>query len=212
MPAVKIKICGITNYKDAAAAVEMGADFLGFNFYPKSPRYIPAEDAAKIISKLPAFVDIVGVFVNALLEQIQKAIGRCQLNWVQLHGDEDPQFCGSLHSINVRTIKAIRAKDRQAVQQAQKYFSDAVLLDAFDPEKYGGTGKTFDWSIMGHFDKPVFLAGGINPDNVSEAARLDVYAIDVCSGIESEPGKKDYKKMEKLFKNLRQILKEEISL
>ncbi len=203
MLTVKVKICGITNYKDAAAAVEMGADLLGFNFYPKSPRYIPADEAAKIISRLPAFVDIVGVFVNASFEQIQKVTGRCQLNWVQLHGDEDPAFCKSLLKLNTRIIKAIHIKDQKDIQQAENYLSDAILLDAFDSKKYGGTGKTFDWNIIGYTSKRIFLAGGINPDNAAAAARLDIYAVDVCSGIESEPGKKDHKKMSKLFENIR---------
>jgi len=205
MLTVKVKICGITNYKDAAAAVEMGADLLGFNFYPKSPRYIPADDAAKIISKLPAFVDTVGVFVNASLEQIRKVTDCCQLNWVQLHGDEDPQFCRSLLKLNTAVIKAIRIKDQKDIQQAENYLSDAVLLDSFDSKRYGGTGKTFDWNFISHTNKRIFLAGGINPENAAAAAMLNVYAIDVCSGIESEPGKKDHKKMSKLFENIRRL-------
>ena len=205
MLTVKVKICGITNYKDAAAAVEMGADLLGFNFYPKSPRYIPADDAAKIISKLPAFVDTVGVFVNASLEQIRKVTDCCQLNWVQLHGDEDPQFCRSLLKLNTAVIKAIRIKDQKDIQQAENYLSDAVLLDSFDSKRYGGTGKTFDWNFISHTNKRIFLAGGINPENAAAAAMLNVYAIDVCSGIESEPGKKDHKKMKSLFENIRHL-------
>jgi phosphoribosylanthranilate isomerase len=203
MLTVKIKICGLTNYKDAAAAVEMGADLLGFNFYPKSPRYIPADDAAKIISKLPAFVDTVGVFVNAPLEQIRKTASQCQLNWVQLHGDEDPAFCKSLFKLNAGIIKAIRIKDQKDIQQVEDYISDAVLLDSFDSKRYGGTGKTFDWNFICHTSKRIFLAGGITPENAAAAVMLNVYAIDVCSGVESEPGKKDHKKMSKLFENIR---------
>jgi len=202
---VKVKICGITNYEDAAAAVDMGADLLGFNFYPKSPRFVPPEKASEIISKLPAFIDIVGVFVNASFEQIRETIDLCQLNWVQLHGDEDPQFCNSFLSLDVKTMKALRVKDQNDIQQAENYFTDAILLDAFHPEKYGGTGLTFDWNIVGHIGKRVFLAGGINPDNASEAIKLGVYGIDVCSGIEAEPGKKDHKKMKKLFENIRHL-------
>jgi len=203
MLTVKIKICGITNHRDAAAAVEMGADLLGFNFYPKSPRYISADDAARIISKLPAFVDTVGVFVNASPEQIRKATDCCQLNWVQLHGDEDPAFCKSLLKLNTGIIKAIRIKNQKDIQQAEDYISDAVLLDSFDSKRYGGTGKTFDWNIIGYINKRIFLAGGITPENAAAAAMLNVYAIDVCSGVESEPGKKDHKKMSKLFENIR---------
>lgn len=202
---VKVKICGFTNYEDAAAAMEMGADLLGFNFYPKSPRYILPEKAAQIIGKLPAFIDIVGVFVNSSLEEIRDTIDLCRLSWVQLHGDESPQFCRGLLSHNVRTIKAIRVKDQSDIDRAESYFTDAVLLDTFDPQKYGGTGLTFDWNIIGHITKRVFLAGGINPDNVAQALKLGIYGIDVCSGIEAQPGKKDHQKMRKLFDNIRHI-------
>jgi len=200
---VKVKICGITNLEDARAAMDMGADLLGFNFYPKSPRFVTPHSAADIINKLPAFIDIAGVFVDASLEQIQETISQCQLNWVQLHGDEDPQFCELLLSHNVKTMKAIRVKDQSDIQKAENYFTDAILLDAFHPEKYGGTGLTFDWNIVGHIGKRVFLAGGINPDNAVKAIELGVYGIDICSGVEAEPGKKDHKK--KLFENIRHL-------
>ena len=202
---VKVKICGLTNYLDAAAAVDMGADLLGFNFYPKSPRFITPEQAAQIINKLPAFIHVAGVFVNASLDQIKEAISECNLDWVQLHGDESPEFCESLRSINVRTMKAIRVKDQEDIERAESFFTDAVLLDAFDPEKYGGTGLTFDWNIIGHINKRIFLAGGINPDNVAAAIELGVYGIDVCSGIEARPGKKDHRKMRKLFENIQHL-------
>lgn len=202
---VKVKICGITNYEDAIAAVNMGADLLGFNFYPKSPRFIPPEKATQIINKLPGFIDIAGVFVNATLEQIQEIITQCQLDWIQLHGDESPQFCQSFLSLNVKTMKALRIKDQDDISQAENYFTDAILLDAYHPEKYGGTGLTFDWNIIGHIGKRVFLAGGINPHNVAEAVKLGVYGIDVCSGIEAKPGKKDHQKMKELFENIRHL-------
>ena len=202
---VKVKICGITNYQDAAAAMDMGADLLGFNFYPKSPRFIAPEKARGIINKLPGFIDIVGVFVNAPFEQIQETISQCQLDWVQLHGDESPQFCRLFLSVNVKTMKALRVKEQRDIQQAENYFTDAILLDAFDPKKYGGTGISFDWNIVGHINKRVFLAGGINPDNAVSAVELGVYGIDVCSGIEAEPGKKDHKKMKKIFENIRHL-------
>jgi phosphoribosylanthranilate isomerase len=202
---VKVKICGITNYEDAVAALDMGADLLGFNFYSKSPRFIPPEKASRIINKLPAFIDIAGVFVNESIEQIQETKNLCQLDWVQLHGDEDPEFCKQFLSHNVKVMKAIRVKKQSDIQQAEGYFTDAILLDAFDPEKYGGTGLSFDWNIIGHIGKRVFLAGGINPDNAAEAAELGVYGIDVCSGIEAEAGKKDHKKMKQLFENIRHL-------
>jgi phosphoribosylanthranilate isomerase len=199
----KVKICGITNYEDAVAALDMGADLLGFNFYPESPRYLTMEKAASIINKLPGFVDTAGVFVNATIEQIHDINNCCQLNWVQLHGDEDPEFCRLLLYHSVKTMKAIRVKDAKDIERVDDFFTDAVLLDAFNPEKYGGTGLTFDWNIIGHIGKRVFLAGGINPGNVAKAVELGVYGIDVCSGIESEPGKKDHGKMKKLFDNIK---------
>ncbi len=202
---VKVKICGITNYEDAAAALDMGADLLGFNFYPKSPRFVTLEKAMEIIKELPAFVDIAGVFVNESIEKIHETQNLCQLDWVQLHGDEAPDFCKQFLSHNVKVMKAIRVKKQSDIQQAEDYFTDAILLDAFDPEKYGGTGLSFDWNIIGHIGKRVFLAGGINPDNAAQAAELGVYGIDVCSGIEAEPGKKDQKKMKKLFANIRHL-------
>jgi phosphoribosylanthranilate isomerase len=202
---VKVKICGITNYRDAAAAADMGADLLGFNFYPKSPRFVTPQEAAQIINKLPAFIHVAGVFVNASLDHIKDVIGECNLDWVQLHGDESPKFCDSLRSLNVRTMKAIRVKSQTDIEKAERFFTDALLLDAFDPKKYGGTGLKFDWNIIGHINKRVFLAGGINPDNVEAAIELGVYGIDVCSGIEARPGKKDIRKMRKLFKNIQQI-------
>ncbi|MHC4753497.1 MAG: phosphoribosylanthranilate isomerase [Planctomycetota bacterium] len=202
---VKVKICGITNYQDAATAVDMGADILGFNFYSKSPRYIAPGKAAKIINKLPAFIDTAGVFVDESIERIHETKDLCQLDWVQLHGDEDPEFCREFLSHNVRIMKAIRVKDRADIERVDSFFTDAILLDAFDPKKYGGTSLTFDWNIIGHIDKRIFLAGGINPDNAVEAVKLGVYGIDVCSGIEAEPGKKDHKKMKKLFENIRHL-------
>ncbi|MHC4623520.1 MAG: phosphoribosylanthranilate isomerase [Planctomycetota bacterium] len=202
---VKVKICGITNYEDAQASIDLGADLLGFNFYPKSPRYIGPARAMKIINKLPGFIDIAGVFVNATLERIREAISMCQLNWVQLHGDESPEFCESFRSLNVKTMKALRVKDQSDIEKAEDYFTDAILLDAFDPEKYGGTGLTFDWNIVGHIGKRVFLAGGINPGNAARAIELGVYGIDICSGIEAAPGKKDHRKMKKLFENIRHL-------
>lgn len=202
---VKVKICGITNLDDAQAAAEMGADLLGFNFYPQSPRYIKPKDAVNIIERFPSIVDIVGVFVNSSFEQIQQTISDALLNWVQLHGDETPQFCQSFLSLNVKTMKALRVKAAEDIEKAESYFTDAVLLDAYHPEKYGGTGTTFDWNILGHINKRVFLAGGINPDNARAAIELGVYGIDVCSGIEAEPGKKDHKKMQRLFENIRDL-------
>lgn len=202
---VKVKICGLTNYEDAAAAINMGADLLGFNFYPKSPRYITPEKAAEIIRKLPAFTDIVGVFVNEPIEKIHETREMCHLDWVQLHGDEDPEFCNQFRSHDVKIMKAIRVKDQKDVESAENFFTDAILLDAFNPKKYGGTGVSFDWNIIGHIKKRIFLAGGINPSNAAKAVELGVYGIDICSGIEARPGKKDKRLMKKLFASIHHL-------
>jgi len=202
---VKVKICGITNYEDAAAAMDMGADLLGFNFFPESPRFVTPEEAGDMVDRLPAFIDTAGIFVNAPIDQIRETTDVCPLDWIQLHGDETPEFCRSLMLHNVKTMKAIRVRDQEDVERADAFFTDAVLLDAFCPDKYGGTGATFDWNVIGHMGKRVFLAGGINPDNAAAAVELGVYGIDVCSGIEAEPGKKDHNKMKKLFDNIRHL-------
>jgi len=201
----KVKICGITNYDDGLAAMEMGADLLGFNFFSGSPRYITPAEATRIISKLPAFIDVAGVFVNSSLEETRQIASECQLDWIQLHGDENVEFCRWLAYDSVKTMKAIRVKDAEDLERVDEYSTDAVVLDAYDPRKYGGTGLTFDWNIIGHICKRIFLAGGINPDNAVAAVELGVYGIDVCSGIESEPGKKDHKKMKQLFDNIHHL-------
>jgi phosphoribosylanthranilate isomerase len=201
----KVKICGITNYEDAVAATEMGADLLGFNFYPQSPRYIAPAKAAEIVKRLPAFIDVSGVFVNSTLEEIREIAGMCQLDWIQLHGDENTDFCKWLAYDSVKTMKALRVKDADDLQRVDNYFTDAVLLDTYNPNRYGGTGLTFDWNIIGHIAKRVFLAGGITPDNAAAAVGLGVYGIDVCSGVETEPGRKDHKKMKALFESIRHL-------
>jgi phosphoribosylanthranilate isomerase len=201
----KVKICGLTNYEDAAAAIEMGADLLGFNFYPKSPRYIQPAQAATIIRRLPAFIDVAGIFVNSPIEQIREIASLCQLDWIQLHGEEDPEFCRWLAYDIVKVMKALRVREAGDLQQVDEYSTDAILLDAYDPKKHGGTGLTFDWNIIGHIGRRVFLAGGINPTNAVAAVELGVYGIDVCSGVEARPGKKDHKKMKALFDNIRHL-------
>lgn len=206
MVLVKVKVCGITNVDDALAAIDMGADILGFNFYPPSPRYITGADAIKVIDKLPTFIETAGVFVNSDYNEI-KAIDRDGiLNWAQLHGDETPEFCDSLKWLNLKTIKAIRVKTARDIRKAELYPTDAILFDGYHVDLYGGTGKTFDWSMLGHINNRVFLAGGLNCDNAAKAIAVGVYGIDVCSGIESKPGKKDHKKMKKFFDNIRHLV------
>ncbi len=201
----KVKICGLTNYEDAAAAMEMGADLLGFNFCPKSPRYVRPEKVVAIVHKLPAFVDVVGIFVNSTIEHVREVASQCQLDWIQLHGEESPEFCRWLTYDTAKLMKALRVKDAGDLQQVDNYSTDAILLDAYDPKRHGGTGLTFDWNIVGHIGKRIFLAGGINPSNAAAAVELGVYGIDVCSGVEAEPGKKDHKKMKALFDSIKYL-------
>ncbi|MCE5186934.1 MAG: phosphoribosylanthranilate isomerase [Planctomycetaceae bacterium] len=196
---VKIKVCGITNMEDAQAAIDMGADILGFNFYARSPRYIEPAAAMEIIRKLPAFVDTSGVFVNVPLRDIHHMTNSGMFNWVQFHGDETPDFCRQFRHWNIRTVKAVRVQSEDSIRRALEYPTYALLLDAYDSTLYGGTGKTFDWSLIKHFPRRVFIAGGITPENVSKALESGAYGIDICSGIESRPGKKDHKKMKRLF-------------
>jgi len=206
MQNVKVKICGITNLEDARAAVEVGADMLGFNFYPESPRYLRVEQAIQILDEIPTFVDTVGVFVNPTAEQIKEITSYGFLNWIQLHGDEAPAFCDTLNWFHVRTIKAIRVQAASDVERMEEYHTDAVLLDAYNGKLYGGTGEAFDWSLIGDINnRRIFVAGGITPENAADAVRLGVYGIDVCSGIESEPGKKDHEKLRRLLENIRHL-------
>jgi len=196
---VKVKVCGITNAEDAKAAVDMGADILGFNFYDKSPRYVTVEKAAHLALQVPAIVSLAGVFVNAEPSFIREAGRECHLDWIQLHGDESPEFCAGFMSDTPNIMKAVRVKTREDIERASQYATDAILLDAFREDLYGGTGETFDWSLLTHSGQRIFLAGGITPENAKEAAKQGVYALDICSGIESEPGKKCHEKMRRFF-------------
>jgi phosphoribosylanthranilate isomerase len=205
MHTIKVKICGITNLDDAVAAVDMGADMLGFNFYEKSPRYIKPKKAEKIINSLPGFVETVGLFVDAPIENIHKIGGEGWMNWAQLHGDQSPEFCDKLNEHHVKTMKAIRVRTPMDIRQAEKFHTDAILLDAWHQDKYGGTGQRFDWSFLEDTNVDYFLAGGINSDNIEEALKLGVYGVDICSGVESSPGKKDHKKMQKIFDKINQF-------
>jgi phosphoribosylanthranilate isomerase len=205
MLVTKVKICGVTCVEDAVGAMHMGADIIGFNFFQPSPRYLTIERAAQVAMQLSAYVNLAGVFVNASHETIRAAIKACHLDWVQLHGDESPDFCAEFRTDEVKIMKAVRVKGEQDIEATQDYSVDAVLLDAFHPEKYGGTGLTFDWNLIQRTDKRVFLAGGIHPDNAAQAVDLGVYGIDVCSGVESQPGRKDHAKMQALFDNIRHL-------
>ncbi len=205
---VKVKICGITNWADARCACSAGAHFLGFNFYRGSLRYIDPKRARSIVQRLPKDVASVGVFVNEpekTLVQIADLVG---LTYLQLHGDETPALVSRLRRTlgTVKIIKAVRVRRATDIRKA-KCFNDAsaILLDGFDGRWRGGTGRSFEWSLAagsnGH--QRIFLAGGLTPENVAEAIRVvHPYAVDVCSGVESSPGKKDPRKIESLMRNV----------
>ena len=200
---VKVKICGMTNLKDVKVAVDGGVDAVGFIFYKKSPRSVTMQAVREIVLELPPFVDSVGVFVNETAEQINKIADHCKLDRVQLHGDESPAFC---KKIRRRVIKAIRIKDIQSLKKLSDYPVSSFLLDTFSEDQYGGTGKVFDWNLAYPAKKygPIILAGGLTPINVHQAIqRIQPYGVDVCSGVESQPGIKDHKKMKAFLKNVK---------
>jgi len=188
---VRIKICGITNLEDALVAVEAGADALGFVFFQGSSRHISPEQATEVIRHLPPFVQTVGLFVNEELATVNVTADRCGLDIVQLHGEESSDYCAG---VKRRVIKAFRVKDASVLDEMAHYHVAACLLDAWSPTAHGGTGTTFNWEIAARaaLSQRIILAGGLVPDNVAEAvARVNPYAVDVSSGVESAPGKKD---------------------
>ncbi len=192
----RVKICGITNLADARAAIEAGADALGLNFYEQSPRFLTVDAAAGISKQLPPFVMRVGVFVNAPEALVLRAIADCGLSFLQFHGDEPPEFCAQF---GLMSMKAFRIRDAASLSELPKYQTDAWLLDAYSPEARGGTGEKFNWNLAFEaqkLGKPIFLAGGLTPENVAEAVRkVRPFGVDVASGVENAPGKKDHQKI-----------------
>lgn len=203
---VKVKICGITNWSDARGAVEAGADFLGFNFYRESSRYIAPAVARRIVQRLPDKVSTVGVFVNKPEPEMLAIARRVGLDYVQLHGDETAEVVSRMRR-SFRVIKAIRVRDSfRASQLANFKRASSILLDGFDLRLRGGTGKSFNWKLAKSAGRKrqIFLAGGLTPENAAEAvSAARPFAIDVCSGVESRPGKKDAAMMRALVAAVR---------
>lgn len=193
---VLVKICGITNLEDAKVAVEAGADALGFIFYEASPRFVTLEAAAKITRALPPYVVKVGVFVNAAPGLVVQAATECGLNLLQFHGSEPPDYCGQF---GLMSMKAFRVRDEASLEALSDYATDAFLLDTYSADKLGGTGEAFNWDLAiqaKQSGRPIFLAGGLTPENVGEAVRrVQPYAVDVSSGVEAQPGRKDHVKV-----------------
>jgi len=197
---VPIKICGITNKEDALAAAKSGAAALGFIFYPHSPRCIAPADARKITKILPRDVVRVGVFVNENADEVKRIIRYCDLDFAQLHGDETVGYCHDFPP--ERTIKAVNLQSRADLAKAQQYNVAAILVDRRTRGLYGGTGKKANWdfALQIKTKKPLILSGGLNEDNVAEAlAEVAPDALDINSGVEMEPGKKDHNKIARIF-------------
>ncbi len=199
----RVKICGITCAEDAAAAARAGADALGFVFAPGSPRRASPEAIVAITAALPPFIAAVGVFVNQPLEEVIELAARCRLHVVQLHGDEDGEFARRLP---FPVIRAVRVRDESSLAPLAAYPARAFLLDAFQEDRAGGTGRTFPWALAlrAKAAGPIILSGGLGPENVGEAVRLvRPYAVDASSGLECLPGRKDHRKVEEFIAHVR---------
>lgn len=202
---VKVKVCGITNLEDALKAVEYGADALGFNFYPPSPRFVAPEKARAILSELPQGLFNVALFVNEGKERVEEVLsyglisgGRQAFQGLQFHGDESPEYC---RGWNFKVIKAFRIKDQDSVNRLHGFPADFYLLDTW-VAGYGGSGSSFPWSwLTGLNGDRVILAGGLDAENVQEALRiLRPYGVDVCTGVEAKPGIKDHEKLKEFIR------------
>ena len=213
--AVKVKICGITNLDDARAAIETGADMLGFNFYHRSSRFIDSNAAREIIEAVrpkdsaQAPVKFVGVFVNESLKNVMRIATANRLNGIQLHGDEGVEFCAALKNGTFKpfVIKVLRTGQNLDFAKLEQYAVDAFMVDAYDSKLRGGTGRIADWTFAREAAKKlprVFLAGGLSPENVGEAIGVvRPYAVDACSSLEISPGKKDHERMRRFVAAVR---------
>jgi len=206
----RVKVCGITNPEDAQAAVQCGAEALGFIFHEPSARNLAPDRAKEMIRDLPPFVSAVGVFVNRDISDILEIASYCRLDVIQLHGEEDPDYCTELLNAGYRILKAIRVKDEASLRILPAYSGvTAFLLDSFSSQGRGGTGESFDWNLARSARRAgrIILAGGLTPENVGEAvAVVHPYGLDISSGVEKEPGRKDHKKLEAFFRGLRNAI------
>ena len=202
----QVKICGITNQQDVLAATQCGAAALGFIFYPSSPRYIKPDNVKKIIRAVPDHVVKVGVFVNEKPEEIKRVMEYCALDMIQLHGDETPEYCRQFPEFLI--VKAMELKTDDDIHRALDYDVSAILVDARDAGLYGGTGKQSNWDLACRLQnkRHLILSGGLNEENVSEALRtVAPAALDINSGVEVSPGKKDHRKILQLFDVIRAV-------
>ncbi len=201
----RIKICGITSVVDGVAAAEAGADMIGLMFYERSPRHVSLATATEISRALSPFIVKVGVFVNPDEDTVMRAIGECGVTLLQFHGEETPEFCTQF---GVMSMKALRVRDAASLDALPNYATDAYLLDAYSPDAHGGTGAKFNWDLAieaKKHGKPIFLAGGLTAENVAEAVRrVEPFGVDVSSGVESAPGKKDHATVRAFIQAVRQ--------
>ena len=200
----RIKICGITSVEDGVAAAEAGADMIGLMFYERSPRHISFATAAEISRALSPFIVKVGVFVNPDEDTVMRAINDCGVTLLQFHGEETPGFCTQFGAMS---MKAFRIKDAASLEALPNYPTDAWLLDAYSPDAHGGTGAKFNWELAieaKNLGRPIFLAGGLTPENVGDAVQtVQPFGVDVSSGVESAPGKKDHTKVRAFIQAVR---------
>ncbi|NMT63729.1 phosphoribosylanthranilate isomerase [Marinobacter orientalis] len=192
----RVKICGITRHQDVVDSIAAGADALGFVFYEPSPRCVTARETRELVRAVPPFVTATGLFVNPEAGFVREVLSQVPLDLLQFHGDESPEFC---NSFGVRWIKAVRVREALDIDNAFRAYGNAsgLLVDAWDPHRYGGTGQAFNWSLIpGTRPLPLILAGGLASDNVSRAiAQVRPWAVDVSGGVESSKGIKDIEKI-----------------
>jgi phosphoribosylanthranilate isomerase len=208
---IRVKICGVTSIADAEAACQAGADLIGLNFYEKSPRRVSEADAEKVRAVLPGTVQAVGIFVNVNPSEVVQTCRLLRLDAAQLHGDESPEVVASV-ARDVRVFKALQVSPDFAVDSLRNYpAASAFLLDAWQAGQYGGTGQTIDWSLARQVAAAhrIILAGGLNAENVGDAIRaVRPYGVDVASGVESKPGKKDHAKLREFIEKVRRAEKQ----
>ena len=206
MRRTRIKICGITRAEDADAAVEAGADALGLVFYPPSPRAVDVAQAVDAVGNVPAFVSVTALFVNPTVEEVQRVLDSVRIGLIQFHGDEDDDFC---RQFKRPYIKALRVRQASDVVASCMRFPGAlaILLDSYKPGVPGGTGETFDWSLIPETPpKPIILAGGLEPDNVASAiTQIRPFAVDISGGVEASKGIKDHRKIEEFVNEVYRV-------
>jgi phosphoribosylanthranilate isomerase len=198
-----VKICGLTRAEDARLAIEGGAWAIGMIFHPDSPRHVAMEQAAEIATAFRRRCEVVGVFVNAPLDEVLTTLGSVPLTMLQLHGDEGPAYCAeAARRSGLKVMKAVRAKDVHAVRSLSSYPTDLHMIDAYVPGTYGGTGERFDWELAAAHpgNTPLVLSGGLTAENVGDAlAVAHPYAVDVASGVEASPGVKEPGRLQAFF-------------